>query len=80
MRIISDIFEYMSEENTGRLLERLARSARPGARLAYWNMLTPRSRPDRLADRLRPLPELAERLFRADKAFFYSRFVVEEAI
>jgi S-adenosylmethionine-diacylglycerol 3-amino-3-carboxypropyl transferase len=41
-------------------------------------MLTPRSRPERLADRLEPLPELAERLFRADKAFFYSRFIVEE--
>ena len=75
---LSDIFEYMSAENADRLLEKLALSGRPGCRLAYWNMLTPRSRPERLADRLRPLPELAERLFREDKAFFYSRFVVEE--
>jgi S-adenosylmethionine-diacylglycerol 3-amino-3-carboxypropyl transferase len=53
-------------------------AARPGGRLAYWNMLVPRSRPKSMADRLRPLSELAERLHRADKAFFYSRFVVEE--
>jgi S-adenosylmethionine-diacylglycerol 3-amino-3-carboxypropyl transferase len=77
---LSDIFEYMSEENCHRLLERLAAAGRRGGRLAYWNMLVPRGRPAVLADRLRPLPELAERLHRQDKAFFYSRFVVEEVL
>jgi S-adenosylmethionine-diacylglycerol 3-amino-3-carboxypropyl transferase len=77
---LSDIFEYMSEENSGALLERLADAARPGARLAYWNMLAPRRRPERLAHRLRPLVPLAERLHRQDKAFFYSAFVVEEVV
>lgn len=77
---LSDIFEYMSEANTAALLARLAGASRPGARLAYWNMLAPRSRPDSLAHRLRPLEELAARLFAQDKAFFYSRFVVEEVI
>jgi S-adenosylmethionine-diacylglycerol 3-amino-3-carboxypropyl transferase len=75
---LSDIFEYMSEENYHRLLEKLAACGRPGGRLAYWNMLVPRSRPDSLADKLRPLTELADRLHQQDKAFFYSRFVVEE--
>lgn len=75
---LSDIFEYMSEANTESLLSRLAAACRPGARLAYWNMLAPRSRPDSLAHRLQPLPALAEQLFAADKAFFYSRFVLEE--
>lgn len=75
---LSDIFEYMSEENTTALLARLAAASPRGARLAYWNMLAPRSRPDTLADRLQPLPELSERLLAEDKAFFYSRFVVEE--
>jgi hypothetical protein len=70
----------MSEENTARLLGELAASTRPGGRLAYWNMLAPRSRPDALADCLRPLTDLAEKLFLQDKAFFYSRFVVEEVI
>jgi S-adenosylmethionine-diacylglycerol 3-amino-3-carboxypropyl transferase len=75
---LSDIFEYMSEENTASLLERLAHASHLGARLAYWNMLAPRSRPAALAHRLVPLEDLAARLFAEDKAFFYSRFVVEE--
>jgi S-adenosylmethionine-diacylglycerol 3-amino-3-carboxypropyl transferase len=77
---LSDIFEYMSTENYHRLLGQLAAGTRPGGRLAYWNMLVPRSRPESLADRLRPLAELAGRLHYQDKAFFYSRFVVEEVL
>ena len=75
---LSDIFEYMSEENYHRLLERICRAGRTGGRLAYWNMLAPRHRPAAMADRLRPLDGLAQRLFLQDKAFFYSDFVVEE--
>jgi S-adenosylmethionine-diacylglycerol 3-amino-3-carboxypropyl transferase len=77
---LSDIFEYMSEENMARILRSVVRAAKPGARVAYWNMLAPRGRPESMADVLRPLPELAERLFHRDKAWFYSRFVVEEVL
>jgi S-adenosylmethionine-diacylglycerol 3-amino-3-carboxypropyl transferase len=77
---LSDIFEYMSAENYRALLELLADRGRAGSRIAYWNMLVPRSRPEEMANRLRPLPEVAERLFAMDKAFFYSRFVVEEVM
>lgn len=75
---LSDIFEYMSEANTAELLTRLVNASRPGARFAYWNMLAPRSRPQSLANRLRPRTDLAGPLFAQDKAFFYSAFVVEE--
>ena len=75
---LSDIFEYMSEQATGTLLRRLVDQSNPGARLAYWNMLAPRSRPDSMKGRLDPLVELSERLHLEDKAFFYSCFVVEE--
>jgi S-adenosylmethionine-diacylglycerol 3-amino-3-carboxypropyl transferase len=75
---LSDIFEYMSAENHRYLLEQLLRAGRPGGRLAYWNMLAPRSRPEALAEQLQPLPELGARLLQQDKAFFYSAFVVEE--
>ena len=75
---LSDIFEYMSPENYEKLLTLLVDRSTPGGRLAYWNMLVPRSRPDSLASRLTPLKELSERLLLQDKAFFYSRFVVEE--
>jgi S-adenosylmethionine-diacylglycerol 3-amino-3-carboxypropyl transferase len=75
---LSDIFEYMSEANTEALLRRLAAASNPRARLAYWNMLAPRSRPDSMANLLEPRASEASVLFHEDRAFFYSRFVVEE--
>ena len=75
---LSDIFEYMSEGNSDRLLEKLVASGRKGARLVYWSLLAPRRRPDRLAHRLRRLEALAAELFLRDKAFFYSALNVEE--
>lgn len=75
---LSDIFEYMSPDNTENILRAILARARPGARLAYWNMLVPRSRPASLAARLRPLDEEAAALHARDQAWFYSRFVVEE--
>lgn len=75
---LSDIFEYMSEENTANLLGKIIGSSNPGARLAYWNMLAPRSRPESMADRLFPCSEEAEALFKKDRAFLYSRFIIEE--
>ena len=75
---LSDIFEYLSEQNAEGLFASIVTSARPGARLAYWNMLVPRSAPASLRDRVFPMTDLAEDLHRRDQAFFYSRFVVEE--
>lgn len=75
---LSDIFEYMPAETYHSLLRAIVRAARGHARLAYWNMLAPRRRPESMAGELVPLQELADRLFRNDKAFFYSGFVVEE--
>lgn len=75
---LSDIFEYMSEANSASLLTQLAGRATPGARFAYWNMMVPRHGAALLPTRLRALSELSERLFLADKAFFYRDFVVDE--
>jgi len=75
---LSDIFEYMSEEAHRACLEGILAAARPGGRLLYWNMLVPRQRPADLADRLDGLDELGARLLAEDKAFFYSRVVVEQ--
>ncbi len=77
---LSDLFEYVSLDHYHRMLEAIVRCSRPGARLAYWNMLAPRRRPDGMADRLRPLDALAGRLHLADNAFFYSAFRVEEVL
>ncbi len=77
---LSDIFEYMSEANSERLLRSLLALAKPGGRFAYWNMLAPRSRPESLSGALACQDALAQQLFRQDKAFFYSRFVIEEVL
>ena len=75
---LSDIFEYLPPEVCESLYAALLAVARPGARFAYWNMLVPRTCPASLAGRVRPLEELAARLFERDRAFFYRRFIVEE--
>jgi S-adenosylmethionine-diacylglycerol 3-amino-3-carboxypropyl transferase len=75
---LSDLFEYVSIEHYHRVLESILRCSRTGARLAYWNMLAPRRRPEYLAQRLRPLDDVAETLHRSDRAFFYSAFRVEQ--
>jgi S-adenosylmethionine-diacylglycerol 3-amino-3-carboxypropyl transferase len=75
---LSDIFEYLDAALCERLFCQMASVSRSGARVAYWNMLAPRSRPESLADRILPLDEVAAELFARDRAFFYSRFVVEQ--
>jgi S-adenosylmethionine-diacylglycerol 3-amino-3-carboxypropyl transferase len=77
---LSDVFEYVSQDACSHMLEQIAAIGRPGARLAYWNLLVPRSRPERLKLRLEPRQSLAERLHTQDKAFFYHSFVIEEVL
>ena len=77
---LSDLFEYVSRDHYHRILDAIVRRSHPGARLAYWNMLAPRRRPDHMSHLLRPLDDLASRLHRADRAFFYSAFRVEEVV
>jgi S-adenosylmethionine-diacylglycerol 3-amino-3-carboxypropyl transferase len=75
---LSDVFEYVSIEHYHRMLESILRCSRTGGRLAYWNMLAPRRRPELLAPRLLPLDDLADTLHGLDRAFFYSAFRLEE--
>ena len=74
---LSDVFEYLDPTASAELYRELLELARPRARLAYWNMLVPRSVPESLRSRVRSL-EVAAELFRRDLAFFYSAFVLEE--
>jgi S-adenosylmethionine-diacylglycerol 3-amino-3-carboxypropyl transferase len=75
---LSDIFEYMAPAAHESTYAALVAKARPGARLAYWNMLAPRSRPDSLARRVRSRGHIADPLFQRDNAWFYSAFHVDE--
>ena len=75
---LSDIFEYMSTDCYENLLHALVRAGNRGCRLVYWNVVVARSRPAVFADYLKPLRQLAARLHREDKAFFYRDLVIEE--
>ena len=75
---LSDIFEYLDPETSATVYGRLADAARPGARLAYWNMLVPRRLAATQPGRARPLDAEARELFAHDRAFFYNAFVLEE--
>ena len=77
---LSDLFEYVSVPAYHAMLDAIVQRSRPGARLAYWNMLAPRQRPESMRSRLQPLDDLAARLHRADRAFFYSAFRVEQVL
>ena len=77
---LSDIFEYMSPADHARVYAALVERARPAARLVYWNMLAPRSRPETLASRVRPLEAFARELHTRDRAWFYQRLHVDEVV
>ncbi len=76
---LSDVFEYMSEENYLRVLDLVVRAANPHARVAYWNLFVPR-RAQALAASLQPINALSASLSARDNAFFYSSFEVKEVI
>ncbi len=77
---LSDIFEYMDPAEHERCFAALVHRANPGARLAYWNLLAPRARPDALADRVRPLRETADALHARDLAWFYGALHVDQVV
>lgn len=77
---LSDIFEYIDPVHSAAIYGRLLDAARPGARLAYWNMLVPRRLAASFPQRARPLEAEARELFARDQAFFYSAFVLDEAV
>ena len=73
----SNLFEYVTPEHHEVLLRLSLDHSAPGARLAYWNTLVPRSRPESLADRLE-VHDTSDLLFR-DRAFVYGGFNLETA-
>jgi S-adenosylmethionine-diacylglycerol 3-amino-3-carboxypropyl transferase len=77
---LSDIFEYMNEKEFEVCYEALVRKANPGARLAYWNMLVPRSTPPLLKSHVHSLADISSALHFHDKAWFYQAFHVDEVV
>ena len=75
---LSDVFEYMDDAEHARVYAALVDRAAPGARLAYWNMMARRARPDAEAGRVRRLDAEAKALHARDRAWFYSAFHLDE--
>ena len=75
---LSDVFEYMSPEEHAATYATLLAATAPGGRLAYWNMMVPRTAPPSLRNQVRAIDTAA--LHAADRAFFYRAVVVEERL
>ena len=74
---LSDIFEYMDDTQMCKIYEKILTISPTGTRLAYWNMLADK-RISKYYDNLDYKEKESEELFKQDKAFFYSKFIIEE--
>jgi S-adenosylmethionine-diacylglycerol 3-amino-3-carboxypropyl transferase len=70
---LSNICELMSLEETSRLFGEVARSARPGARICFRNLIVPRGVPVSLTSEIELQSELSRDLIARDRSFVYSR-------
>lgn len=77
---LSDIFEYMDPATFAAVYGQILSTAKPGARLVYWNMMAPRRCPPVHRGRITTRTDLEGAGKAMDKAFFYSDFVVEEVV
>lgn len=74
---LSDIFEYMSDDEMCNIFKKIIEKSPKGTRIAYWNMLSPK-KASKYFEELIYNEEEAKKLFNKDKAFFYSDFILEE--
>jgi S-adenosylmethionine-diacylglycerol 3-amino-3-carboxypropyl transferase len=77
---LSNLFEYLSEADTEKLLRTLHHTFRNGGILAYWNLLVPRRRPDSMSSLLEPMDDVSRPLWERDRSWFYRDFVLERVI
>lgn len=75
---LSDVFEYVSEDNYKSIMKLIAEASKPAARVVYWNMMAPRTSRGSNIQQIKALAQTSEILFAENKTFFYSRFIVEE--
>lgn len=74
---LSDIFEYMSDEQMCGIFEKIFTKSGHGSRIAYWNMLADK-RASKYFENLEYKEKESQELLNKDKAFFYSNFIIEE--
>lgn len=75
---LSDIFEYMSQENMDSLVEFIIKNSESSSKMAYWNLIVYRQSSEKYSDKIELKKDLSKELHLKDKAFFYTNFIVEE--
>lgn len=70
---LSNICELMSESETKRLFTSVYRTARPGARVIFRNLMIPREVPESLQGKIVKQKELSEVLRQTDRSFVYGK-------
>src|SRR5690606_22953914 len=74
---LSDIFEYLSPDQTVASLDVLGERMRPGGRIAFWNLFVDRRVPQDHPT-LNRLEDLSTKLWDRDRSWFYRAFHVAE--
>lgn len=70
---LSNICELMSLDETARLFTEVARSAKPGARICFRNLIVSRSVPTNLQNVIELREQTSQELISQDRSFVYSR-------
>ncbi|MCK4644849.1 MAG: DUF3419 family protein [Candidatus Aminicenantes bacterium] len=71
---LSDIFEYMSDEEVESTLQEMLRVSRHDSRLAFWTLFVPRPVPSSLNGQIIHLSSESEKLYSNARTFFYGSF------
>jgi len=71
---LSDVFEYVSDEEYQKLLGQILRVAKPGSLLAFWTLFLPREVPPALSGTVEPDRNRSDLLHRQSRTFFYGSF------
>lgn len=70
---LSNICELMSEAETERLFTSVYRTAKPGARVIFRNLMIPREVPESLREKILKREDLSEELRMSDRSFVYGK-------
>lgn len=75
---LSDIFEYMSKNDSDLLMQQIASQMNPGSRIAYWNLYVDRN--SEVVNKLKRMDQLSQNLKTIDRVWFYKNFHVDEVL
>lgn len=77
---LSNICELMSEEDTRKLFTEVVRTAKPGAKVCFRNLMIPREVPEELQNIISKNKCLSETLLATDRSFVYSKVAAYDVL